>query len=79
MSKDLAFEEKLDIRELDCPMPIMRTNAMLARMVSGDHLNITANNREFIREIHSLSTQMGHIILEEETEGEILSFVIQKK
>jgi len=79
MSKGLVFEEKLDIRDLDCPMPIMRTNAMLARMASGDHLEITANNREFIREIHTLSTQMGHLILEENTEGESLSFVIQKK
>ena len=79
MSKKLAFEEKLDVRELDCPMPIMQTRAMLARMASGDHLNIVANNREFIREIHTLSTQMGHIVLQEDTEGETLSFVIQKK
>ena len=79
MSKKLAFEEKLDVRELDCPMPIMKTRAMLARMASGDHLNIVANNREFIREIHTLSTQMGHIVLQEDTEGETLSFVIQKK
>jgi len=79
MSKGLVFEEKLDIRDLDCPMPIMRTNVMLARMTSGDLLEITANNREFIREIHTLSTQMGHLILEENTEGESLSFVIQKK
>ena len=79
MSKDLAFEERLDIRELDCPMPIMQTKAMLARMASGDHLNIVANNREFIREIHTLSKQMGHIILEEDTEGKVLSFVVQKK
>jgi tRNA 2-thiouridine synthesizing protein A len=79
MSKDLAFEERLDIRDLDCPMPIMHTKAMLARMASGDHLNIIANNREFIREIHILSTQLGHIILEEDTEGKVLSFVVQKK
>lgn len=44
MSENLAFEEMLDIRDLDCPMPIMRTKAMLARMASGDHLKITANN-----------------------------------
>ena len=79
MSENLAFEEMLDIRDLDCPMPIMRTKAMLARMASGDHLKITANNREFISEIHIISTQMGHIILEENTEGKILSFVVQKK
>jgi TusA-related sulfurtransferase len=57
----------------------MRTKAMLARMISGDHLNIIANNREFIREIHTLSQQMGHILLEEDIEGEILSFVVQKR
>jgi len=79
MSKDLAFEEKLDIRGLDCPVPILRTKSMLARMTSGDHLNIIANNREFIKEVHMLSTQLGHTILEEDTEGEILSFIVQKK
>jgi len=55
------------------------TSALLAGMASGDYLKITANNREFIKEIHILSTQSEHIILEEETEGVILSFVIQKK
>ncbi len=79
MSKDLVFEEKLDIRGLDCPVPILRTKSMLARMTSGDHLNIIANDQQFIKEIHMLSSQLGHTILEEETEGEILSFVIQKK
>ncbi len=79
MSKNLVFEEGLDIRGLDCPIPILRTKSMLARMVSGDILKITANNREFIREIHALSTQMGHTIVEENTAEETLSFVIQKK
>ncbi|MCU7834000.1 MAG: sulfurtransferase TusA family protein [gamma proteobacterium symbiont of Taylorina sp.] len=79
MSKDLVFEEKLDVRELDCPMPIMKTKAMLARMASGDQLDIVANNREFIKEIQTFSAQMGHTILSEDTEGEILSFVIEKK
>lgn len=79
MSENLAFEEKLDIRDLDCPMPIMRTKAALARMASGDYLKITANNREFIREIHTLSTQMGHNIVEELTSGEELSFIVQKR
>lgn len=79
MNKDLTFEEKLDIRGLDCPMPIMKTKAMLARMSSGDRLNIIADNREFIKEIQAFSSQMGHTILAEDTEGQLLSFVIQKK
>ncbi len=79
MSENLAFEEMLDIRNLDCPMPIMRTKAILARMASGDHLKIIANNKEFINEIHTISRQLGHTILEENTEGEILSFIIKKK
>lgn len=79
MSENLAFEERLDIIDLDCPMPILRTKAALAKMTSGDHLKIIANNRDFIREIHSLSMQMGHTILEENTEGKVLSFVVQKK
>lgn len=75
----MAFEEMLDIRGMDCPMPIMKTKAMFARMASGDHLKIIADNQEFIKEIHMLSSQMGHIILEEDTEGEELFFVVQKK
>jgi len=79
MKENYAFERTLDIRDLDCPMPIMKTKALLAGMTSGDNLKITANNREFIKEIHILSTQSEHTILEEETEGVTLYFVIQKK
>lgn len=79
MTENLAFDESLDVTDLDCPMPIMRTKAALARMASGDYLKITANNREFIREIRTLSSQMGHTILQEDTEGEALFFVVQKK
>jgi len=79
MNEYLEFEEDLDIRDMDCPMPIMKTKALLARMASGDHLKITANNREFIKEVHTLSTQLGHRILQEDTEEETLFFVIQKK
>jgi len=79
MSERLEFEESLDVRTLDCPMPILKTKAQLARMESGDHLKITADNREFIREIHMFTSQLGHTILEEDTEGEILSFVVKKK
>jgi len=60
-------------------MPILKTKALLASMASGDHLKITANNTEFIREIHMLSSQLQHKILEENTEGEEISFVIQKR
>ena len=79
MREKLAYEDRLDLRDLDCPMPVMQTKAKLARMTSGDHLKITANNREFIKEIHALSTQLGHTILEEDSEGETLTFVVKKK
>ncbi|MFK5985728.1 MAG: sulfurtransferase TusA family protein [Pseudomonadota bacterium] len=79
MSENLIINERLDIRSLDCPMPILKTKAQLARMSSGQHLEITADNKEFIKEIHMLSTQLGHTILEENTEGEILTYIIKKR
>jgi tRNA 2-thiouridine synthesizing protein A len=79
MSESIVLEEKLDIRGLDCPLPILKTKAQLARILSGDLLKITADNREFIREIHMLSAQLGHTIVEEDIEGETLTYVIKKK
>jgi len=79
MSESIVFEEKLDIRGLDCPMPILKTKAQLARMRSGDLLKITADNKEFIKEINMLTSQLGHSIVEQDTEGETLTYVIKKK
>lgn len=79
MVENLAFEERLDIRDMDCPQPIMHTKAILGHMESGDHLEITANNREFISEIHMMSAHKGHTILEEDIKGNVLSFIVQKK
>jgi TusA-related sulfurtransferase len=78
MNTQLRFEERLDIRDLDCPMPIMQTKAKLARMVSGDYLQISANDKEFIKEIHALSARDGHKIIEEDIQQELLYFVIEK-
>jgi len=74
----VTVESELDVRGLNCPMPILKTKAAFAHLDSGDVLKVVASNIEYIREIHAFSNQMGHRIVDEQTEGDTLTFLVRK-
>ncbi len=69
---------ELDVRGLNCPLPILRTRASLKVMKAGDVLKVVATDPGSVKDIESFCSQTGNaLLLSSEVEGEYI-FLIRK-
>lgn len=71
-------DHDLDVRGLNCPLPILKTKKALNTMTSGQTLRVLATDPGAPLDFKAFSHQTGHRLLEfNETDGEY-RFLIQK-
>jgi tRNA 2-thiouridine synthesizing protein A len=71
-------DHELDVRGLDCPLPILKTKKALNTMASGQTIRVRATDRASVLDFKAFSAQTGHELLESgESEG-VYTFVIRK-
>lgn len=68
----------LDARNLNCPLPILKTKKALNTMESGDLLGIQATDPGSVKDFQSFYEQTGHILISSESQDGEFSFVIKK-
>lgn len=54
---------ELDVKGLNCPLPILHTKKMLANMLTGQILRIITTDSGAIRDIQIFTKQTGHNLL----------------
>lgn len=64
-SRTIKFDEELDVRGLNCPLPLLRTKKMLSRMKPGQVLKVLATDP---------AAEIDFTVFSEVTENKILSF-----
>lgn len=57
-------DQKLDVRGLKCPMPILRTKKALAAMNSGEVLEVCATDPAAQDDFAAFARQTGHTLLQ---------------
>ncbi|GMV55370.1 MAG: response regulator SirA [Betaproteobacteria bacterium] len=73
------YDHELDVRGLNCPLPILRTKKALAGLGSGQCLRILATDPGSVRDFEAFARQTGHVLLESgENDGEF-QFLLQHK
>lgn len=77
-SDSLAFDRVLDVRAMNCPLPILRTKAEFARMQSGEVLKVTYQQVEYVRELEMFSKQSGNRVLRTASEDSYHACWIEK-
>ena len=72
-------DSELDVRGLNCPLPILRTKKSLAEMTTGQVLRILATDPAAVIDFQVFADQTGHELLSfSETAGEFM-FYFKKK
>ena len=72
------FDQELDARNLNCPLPILRAKKALSKMESGQVLRIIATDPGSVKDFEAFAKQTGNVLLEnKEGDGEY-SFLIKK-
>jgi tRNA 2-thiouridine synthesizing protein A len=68
----------LDLKGLQCPLPVLRANRALRQLRPGDELEILATDRAAAKDFDDFCRSTGHSLLAiEETQG-VLTIVIRK-
>ncbi len=70
------FDVELDVRQLACPLPILRTKKSLSQMSSGTVLHIIATDPGSIKDFEMFCRQTGNELLSsEEKNGEYIFYL----
>jgi tRNA 2-thiouridine synthesizing protein A len=73
------FDNDLDVRGLNCPLPILRAKKALAVMASGQVLRVVATDPGAVRDFQAFAKQTGNQLLSHSTEDTTFTFFLKKK
>ncbi len=73
-----AFNDELDARGLNCPLPILRTKKSMNGMAAGDVLKVIATDPGSVKDMEAYAKQTGHDLIESQDDGGEFTFYIKK-
>lgn len=75
---ELEFDETLDARGLNCPLPILKAKVALNRMAADKILHVQATDPHARIDFESYCARTGHEIMHITETGELLEFYIRR-
>jgi tRNA 2-thiouridine synthesizing protein A len=70
-------ETLLDVKGLNCPLPVLRANRALRFLAPGEKLRVLATDRASISDFRAFCRETGHDLLAFSEEAGVLSFTIR--
>lgn len=74
-----GFDSELDVRQLSCPMPILRAKKALSTMGSGEVLRILATDNKSPADFADFCRKTGNELLSSEEAGGEYRFLIRRR
>ncbi|MFM7294324.1 MAG: sulfurtransferase TusA family protein [Burkholderiales bacterium] len=74
-----TINKELDVKGLNCPLPILRAKKALADMTSGELLRVVATDPGSVKDFAAFCKQTGNALLSSDDNGKEFSFVISKR
>jgi len=75
----MNFDQELDVRNLSCPLPILRTKKSLSSMSSGQLLKIVATDPGSMKDMQAFTNQTGNDLLSSTEQNGEFKFLIKKR
>jgi tRNA 2-thiouridine synthesizing protein A len=75
----MEFDRDLDVKGLNCPLPILRTKKALAEMESGQVLRIQATDPGALKDFPAFAKQTGNELVEQGEENRVFEFYLKRK
>ena len=72
------FDQELDARGLNCPLPILRAKKALNGMAAGEVLKIISTDPGSVKDFEAFASQTGNELLESTEEGNEFYFMMKK-
>jgi tRNA 2-thiouridine synthesizing protein A len=75
----IQINKELDVRGLNCPLPILRAKKALADMESGQVLQVVATDPGSVKDFAAFCKQTGNPLLSSSETPNDFTFVISKR
>ncbi len=80
----MLYNQELDARGLNCPLPILRTKKALTTMNPGQILRVLATDPGSVKDFEAFARQTGHLLLssamlEKESGATDYEFMLQRR
>jgi len=75
----MNFDQELDTRGLNCPLPIFKTKKALATLQSGQVIRVVSTDPGSVRDFAAFAKQTGNELLSQETLGSDFIHVLKRR
>ena len=75
----MQFDRELDVKGLNCPLPILRTKKALSEMSSGQVLRVLATDPGAVKDFHAFAKQTGNQLLSYAEAEQVFEFYFKRK
>ena len=75
----MEFDRDLDVKGLNCPLPILRTKKTLAEMESGQILRVLATDPGSLKDFPAFAKQTGNELVEQKEENRVFEYYLKRK
>lgn len=75
----MEFDRELDVKGLNCPLPILRTKKALAEMETGEILRVLATDPGSLKDFEAFARQTGNQLLEQREENRVFEYFLKRK
>lgn len=72
-------DRELDVKGLNCPLPILRTKKALAEMQSGQLLRVLATDPGAVKDFQAFAKQTGNELVEQQTVGAEFIHILRRR
>jgi tRNA 2-thiouridine synthesizing protein A len=76
---DTAFDAELDVRQLACPLPILRAKKSLAFLSAGQVLKVVATDKGSPKDFVDFCSKTGNELLSSTEQGGEFIFLIRRR
>jgi tRNA 2-thiouridine synthesizing protein A len=71
-------DQLLDVKGLNCPLPILRAKKALKDIPTGGTLQVLATDPGAVKDFEAFCRTTGNELVESTSEGDVLSFTIKR-
>ena len=75
----MQFDRELDVKGLNCPLPILRTKKALSEMATGQVLRVLATDPSAAKDFQAFAKQTGNQLLSNIELDQVFEFFFRRK
>ncbi|MEX2352679.1 MAG: sulfurtransferase TusA family protein [Gammaproteobacteria bacterium] len=77
-SAEISYDQYLDAKGLNCPLPVLKAKLALTRMSPDEILYVEATDPHATIDFHAYCARSGHEIIETRNNDNVIGFYIKR-